>query len=155
MSKAINKYMEQGTRVQQGTKKNWEEEAMIENLQDMEKLHKYRHYLQQLDKGSLDIPGFLKEISKQQLKNLLIISEMSNDEKVKVNIAQDLLDRAGYGKIAKGVVAHSHMDANTTKRELVNMVMSAARTAGIKVKDDTRSVEDEEDDNIIDVSPGK
>lgn len=60
----------------------------------------------------------------------------ATDDKIKLAAATDILDRAGHGKTTKhqhgGVVTVDHQ---ASKMELINLILSSARRAGIKTKD--------------------
>lgn len=79
------------------------------------------------------------------------------NDKVRLEAAKDILDRAGYGKTHKVAIAGSiNVDHDTSKMELVNLILSSARRAGIKVKDDAPVYEGlpaAKPAEVIDVTP--
>lgn len=148
MSQTQADILAQGTKVQTTNHGNPTEDALIAAIDEKYALKRYQKDIQSLEKGSIDTPTFLKQVSNQMLKKLLYTIETTKDDRLKVNIAQDILDRAGHGKVNKAMVAHSHVDMNTTKTELINMVMSMGKKAGLPVKDvsHTEGSSDEEID---------
>jgi hypothetical protein len=131
---------------------------MVRLLDERRALERYEKQLAMLEQGTLSIPGFMKQLAGPMMQKILYTIETTKDEKLKVSAAQDLLDRAGHGKVTKAVVAHHDMGFQETKRELVNSVITLARKAGIKVKDESY-VEGDEDiievqsEDIKDVTP--
>lgn len=151
MSEKDAQVWEQGRKVQttKGSRNRYED-FVIRNLDKAAVLKRYEDQIRQLEEGTLKLPGFMKQISIQQTLNLLAIQETTTDAKLATNIAQDLLDRAGYGKISKVAHAHAVADMTETKRELVNKALSLAGKAGFKVKKEKHV---EADSDVIDVEP--
>jgi hypothetical protein len=149
----------QGTKVQ-ASSGNSQEARMVRLLDEKATLERYSKQLEKLEQGTLSVPGFLKQLAGPMMQKILYTIETTKDERLKVSAAQDLLDRAGHGKVTKAVVAHHDMGFKETKRELVNSVITLARKAGIKVKDDSYVEGDEEvyeveAKDIKDVTPRK
>lgn len=150
MSERDAQILEQGTRVQTSKSPDSTEERLIRMLDEKRALEKYEAQIKKLEKGTLDLPGFLKQLSIPMIQKILYTIEVTKDDRLRLTAAQDLLDRAGYGKINKAVVAHSNLDFRETKRELVNSVITLARKSGIKVKEADYV---EGDDTVVDVTP--
>jgi len=128
--------MKQGCKVQTSPNNDAATHKMVNMMEDYKHVARYRKNLEKLMKGTLDVPGFLHAVSPQLLMNLLVTAETTENEKIKTDIHKDLLDRAGHGKITKGAVLHAGViDADTTKRELVNLALSMSKKAGFKVKE--------------------
>lgn len=114
----------------------------------------FQENMEKMMQGTLDVPAFLNAIAPNLIKELVTTSVETEDEKLKTSINQDLLDRAGYGKITKGAVLHQGaIDVSTTKRELVSAVLSLSKKAGIKIKGGHSEVEGDSDIVDVDVEP--
>ncbi len=152
-SNALKGQMAHGVKIQTSPNNDAATHKMVNMMEDFKNVERYKKNIEKLMKGTLDVPGFLQAVSPQLLVNLLVTAETTENEKVKTNIHQDLLDRAGHGKITKGAVLHAGViDADTTKRELVNLAKSMSKKAGFKVKDESHV---EGDVDVIDVTPDK
>jgi hypothetical protein len=81
----------------------------------------------------LDVPAFLRQLAPEMLQGLLLTVETTKSDNLKTAIQQDILDRAGYGKVSKAVHVHAPMDHNTTRQELIALVKSKAREAGVQI----------------------
>lgn len=147
MSEKDAQVLEQGTKVQSKFHGS-EEWRMVCALDEKRALEKYAQQLESLSKGTLNMPGFFKQLSGPMMQKILYTIETTKDEKLRVSAAQDILDRAGHGKISKAVVAHQDLGFENTKRELINSVMSLAKKAGIKVKEESYV---EGDGDVVDV----
>lgn len=147
MSEREAQILEQGTKVQ-SKKSNSEEWRMVCALDEKRALERYQKHLEALEQGTLNMPGFLKQLSGPMIRKILYTVETTKDEKLRVSAAQDILDRAGHGKINKSIHAHQDLGFENTKRELINSVMSLAKKAGIKVKEEAY-VEGDEDSGIV------
>lgn len=145
---ANDAFSKQGTRVQNRARPGSSEDRVITILEQREYLRKYQSRLDKLASGSLDVPAFLRQLAPEMLQGLLVTAETTKSDNLKTAIQQDILDRAGYGKITKAVHVHQPVDHNTTRQELMSLVKSKAREAGIAIKGIKN-----DDEDIIDVSP--
>lgn len=119
------------------------ESYLIDLIDKADTIERYEKLINKLNEGTLDTPGFLKALAPQAALELVHIMTNGENEKTRLDAAKDLLDRAGHGKTQKVAVGHVHVDHTTSKRELINMVLSAARKAGINTvrKDDDEAPE--------------
>ena len=110
-------------------------DRLIDMVQSIDTLKKYQESYARLKKGSLDVPAFLQELSIEAV--MVVAADLTSDDPDRRSkAAKDVLDRAGHGKTQKIAVGHMHVDRDTTKRELVNLVMSAAKRTGMAVKEE-------------------
>lgn len=153
MSQAFGAVLRDGTKIQTTPNDDARTNLLVNWIDTQRELDRYQRNLEKLSEGTLDVPGFLKVIAPQMLKKLVYTLETCKDEKLRVGIAQDLLDRAGHGKIQKGAVLHQGViDINTTKTELVNLVLGLSKKAGVKVKKESHV---EGDEDFIDAEESK
>jgi len=138
-----------GTKVQSNRRHDGEEMRLIAALEQKRYLEKYEKDLEKLGQGTLDLPAFLRQLAPQMIKNLLITSEKTESDKLKVDIAQDLLDRAGYGKVQKHAHMHGGLDPKATRREIMSMIRSKARKANITING---KVNEKLKDDVIDAT---
>lgn len=134
-SRRKRKDTEIGVRVQQQIRPDAAEYRMIKMMERADKFQDYRHHFERLKKGSLDVPAFFGELSHEAMV-VMIESMRAEDPRLAFDAAKDVLDRAGHGKTQKIAVGHVHVDHQTSKRELINMIMSSAKKAGLDVKDE-------------------
>jgi hypothetical protein len=134
-----------------GIQENWRpdttEYLMLRHISQMRDFDRYRPFFEKLAKGSLDMPAFLRQLAPELLLGLLgTLNDPDVSEKLKTNIRQDLLDRAGHGKIAKAINLSGTLDPKTSRRELMNIIMTKAKAAGVVI-------ERKDDENVMDVAP--
>lgn len=139
-----------GSRKRQAT---GSENRLIRLIEQADTIKRYEVLMRKISKGTLDVPAFLKEVSMDAALQVVHLMHSSNDEKVQLAAATDLLDRAGHGKTTKhqhgGVVTVDHQ---ASKMELINLILSSARRAGIETKDEGGS-QLEARPETIDVTP--
>lgn len=136
-----------GTGIQNNRSSNTYEEKMVLMLQRKKvyeaALKEFKDPIDKLKKGSLDVPAFLEELAPQMFEELLYTLQTSESEKVRVDVAKDILDRAGYGKINKAVIGSVRVDRHTAKSELINSIISMAKkTDVIKIKENNEDTID-------------
>lgn len=113
------------------------ESRLIKLIDQADTIKRYDTLLRKISKGTLDVPAFLKEVSMDAALQVVHLMHSSTDEKVQLAAATDLLDRAGHGKTTK----HQHggivtVDHQASKMELINLILSSARRAGIETKEE-------------------
>lgn len=113
-----------------------QEDKLLNLIDQAATIRRYEALLRKVGKGTLDVPAFIKEVALDAALKVAHIMHTSNDEKVQLSAATDLLDRAGHGKTTKhqfqGGVTITH---DASRMELVNMILTSARRAGIKTKE--------------------
>lgn len=114
------------------------ESRTLNLIERADTIRRYEALIKKISKGGLDVPAFLKEVSMDAALQVVHLMHNSVDEKVQLAAATDLLDRAGHGKTTK----HQHnglvtIDHQASKMELINLILSSAKRAGIKTKEET------------------
>jgi hypothetical protein len=127
---------------------------LIQLIESKDTIQRYEKLVERIAKGTLDVPGFIKEVSLDAAVQVADMMYSGENDKVRLEAAKDILDRAGYNKTAKIAIAgHLNVDHDTSKLELVNLILSSARRAGLKVKDDDPVFETTPAPATIDVTP--
>jgi len=139
-----------GQKIQETKDPGQRESWLLNAIEKADTIRKFRKQILDIEKGTLDMPGFLQSLSRQAIMEIAFAMVGSEDEKMRFQAAKDILDRAGYGKMQKIAVAHAHVDPATTRQELVNMIMTSAKRAGIRTKDIDYIQGDIRDGEIID-----
>lgn len=130
-----------GTKIQSQIEPDAATDRMVNAIEQIRLVEKYRNAFEKLEKGSSDVPAFLRHLAPEMIMGLLkTLDHEDASMRLKTAIQQDLLDRAGYGKITKALNVTATVDHTTSKRELVNMIFTKAKKAGIKTR---RKDEDE------------
>lgn len=128
------------------------EDRLIHLIQSKGTIERYMHLVEKMEKGALDVNGYFKHAAVDAAINLTDLMHFGDSDKVRLEATKDILDRAGFNKTSKIAVAGSfHVDHDTSKMELVNLILSSARRAGIKVKDEDAVFA--EPAKVIDVTP--
>jgi len=105
-------------------------------IEKSDAIKRYDAFLQRFEKGTLDVPAFMREASKHAAVKVLHLMETAEEEKVQLAAAQDILDRAGFNKTTKHLHASIfQVDHEASKMELVNMILSSAKKVGVEVED--------------------
>lgn len=149
----------QRTRSQSHSTADMQTERMLDAVDQLDTIKRYEALCQKIGEGTLDVPGFIKSISHDAAMKIATLMLTAEQEKVQLEAAKDILDRAGYNKTNKFAVASVTIDHQTSKAELINLIMSSAKRAGITPKDKP-AVEVEEINvtpkpNAIDLGPGE
>lgn len=107
--------------------------TLLKLIDQKDTIYRYKELLQKISKGTLDTPGFIKAVAMDAALTAAHIMHTSTDEKVQLQAAQDILDRAGVGKTSKlHVGGQIHVDHDTAKNELISLILSSAARAGFK-----------------------
>ena len=122
---------------------------MIKLIEQADALRRHRKSYEKLMKGTLDVPAYLAELTFDAAAKIAETIH-SSDPKLAFEAAKDVLDRAGHGKTQKIAVGHFQIDPNSTKRELVNTILTLARNHRMKVKDEDHVQGMVVDDSVID-----
>lgn len=130
------------------------EDRLIKLIDIADTLRRYDTLIKKVSKGSLDVPAFLKEVAMDAALQVVHLMNTSVDDKTRLAAATDVLDRAGHGKTTK----HQHsggitVDHQASKMELINMILSSAKRAGIKTKEETGTLMQARGGETIDVTP--
>jgi hypothetical protein len=118
-----------------------QESKLLNLIEQADTIKRYHGTLEKIAKGSLEVPGFIKEVSMNAALTVAHIMHTSTDEKVQLAAATDLLDRAGYNKSTKVQVGGTiTVDHDASKMELINLILSSARRAGIKTAEEKEAL---------------
>jgi hypothetical protein len=130
-----------------------QEDRLIQLIEAKGTIKRYMAVTDKIADGTLGVPDFFKKAALDAAIVLADIMLYGENDKVKLEAARDILDRAGHGKTQKVAVSgHMTVDHDTSKLELMNLILASARRAGIKVKDDTQLLEDRPAGQTIDVA---
>jgi len=114
-----------------------QEDRLIALIEAKGTIERYEKHLKRMQKGTLDVTGFMKMAALDASIQLADLMFYGDSDKVRLEAAKEILDRAGYGKTQKVSVSGSvHVDHDTSKLELVNLILASAKKAGIKVKEE-------------------
>jgi hypothetical protein len=84
-----------------------------------------------------DVQGAIQDIAPDVFVDLVILAKEAKGEKVKLAAIQDLLDRAGYGKVTKHAVAR--FNASDSKEAIISSILGTKKDLskiGIEITDD-------------------
>ncbi len=125
-----------------------QEDRLIALIEAKGTIERYEQHLKKMQKGTLDVTGFMKAASIDASIQMADLMFYGDTDKVRLEAAKEILDRAGYGKTQKvSVSGNVHVDHDTSKLELINMIVSSARRAGLPVR------EAQVAPKVIDVTP--
>ena len=143
-----------GTRVQNSHRPDSVEQWMVNSLDRVDLIRRHARAFEKLGEGTMDMPGFLRQLAPDMVFGLLeTLSDVKVSQKLKSQIRQDLLDRAGHGKITKAITLNAAVDPQTTKRELINLIMTKAKIAGVAIQRKETEGEDIIDGDATPVVP--
>lgn len=98
-------------------------------------LLKFQGQIEKLMDGQLDIHQFLKKISPDMLVQLGQLALSGKNEKTRLTALQDILDRAGYGKVEKHAIAS--IDPALPQEQLISMLEGIGKKTGtIEIEED-------------------
>lgn len=113
------------------------ERRLLELIDKADTIKRYERDAQRMWSGALDPVGFLKAASADAAIHLADLMTNGETDRIKLDACKDVLDRAGYGSTSKvSVTGSMRVDHDTSKAELINMILSSAKQVGIEVKDD-------------------
>jgi hypothetical protein len=109
-----------------------QEMRLIQLIEAKDTIERYQKLLKKIDKGTLDVTGFLKAASTDAAIIMTDLMHGGENDKIKLEAAKEVLDRGGFSKTHKvNLNGQVTVDHNTSKMELINMILSASRRAGI------------------------
>lgn len=117
------------------------EDRMVDAIDQKRFLTKYADWIEKLQNGEVDVATFIHGVSPDAAIKLVGLA-MGHDstDKIKLAALQDLLDRAGFGKVQKLAVAN--VDPSQPKAQLQAMLEGLARkTKAIEIVDDDDQTE--------------
>lgn len=112
------------------TKADIMENRLIRMLDTKRTLEKYDKLFTRMAEGSADAPAVFKEMANDAI---LVVGDLmlhSTNEKIQLEAAKDVLDRAGYNKTNKLAIAHATISHETSRAELINIIMTSMRRVG-------------------------
>jgi len=113
-----------------------QESWLINMIDKADTMKQYQALIEGMNAGTVSVPGFLKALSNNAVIELAHLLH-NGSEKVKMTAIQDILDRSGYGKTHKvSVGGKIEVDHETSRLELINMIMTSAGKLGLRGKDD-------------------
>lgn len=132
-----NNHRELGVKVQEHRDPGKQESHLISMIERADAIRWMQKQMGKAKKGTLDVPQCLNALSMRAVLEVghLLTAEETPD-KLRFEVAKDVMDRAGHGKTQKIAVGHMHIDPQATKTELINMIMSSAKSAGIDTKEE-------------------
>jgi hypothetical protein len=116
---------------------NHTEANMVAAIDNKNTLLKLADQLNKLTR-TRDVKGFIEDIAAETAVELATIAhDAKTPAKVRLQAIQDLLDRAGFGKVTKHAVAR--LDANASKEEILSAIYGTKKElkqVGIEIVDD-------------------
>lgn len=130
-----------------------QEDRLIALIEGADQIRRYEKILAKVADGEAGIPDLYKAAAADAFIVTVDIMHAGDSDKVRLEAAKDVLDRAGHGKTHKVQVGGQiHVDHDTSKLELINLIVSSAKRAGLPVKDSPALPEPKEPETI-DVTP--
>jgi hypothetical protein len=128
---------------------------LLKLIDQKDTIKRYAELLEKVSRGTLDTPGFIKQISMDAALRVAHIMHTSPDEKVQLSAATEILDRAGVGRTTKVQVGGGlTVDHDTSKMELINLILSSAAKHGLKVKAESGPLLQARQVGAVDMEPG-
>lgn len=115
-----------------------EQEDYLHRLIDKaDMIRRYSKFIKNMNTGTLEVPGFLKAVSQDAAFTVAQIMIDGDSDKVRLEAAKDILDRSGHTKTTKvSIAGQVNVDHDTSRLELINIIMSSVKKVGIKTKQD-------------------
>jgi len=120
--------------------RNIKEDYMVDAVHSRATIMKYQELFDKLSRNRIDINGALQKLSADALLKIMDVMIQGTNDKVQLEAAKELLDRAGYSKVNKVAVAGT-LDANASKDELMATILGLSKSTG-----ELEIVDDEEQD---------
>lgn len=112
------------------------ESRLLTLIDKADTIKRYQKDIKRMMSGSLDPAGFLKAASVDAAIHVVDMMAHGDTDRVRLDACQDVLDRAGYGATTKHQVSGNvKVDHDTSKTELINIVLSMAKQVGFPVRD--------------------
>jgi hypothetical protein len=113
-----------------------QEDRLIQLIEAKGTIERYETLLKKISDGSKGVPDFFKAATIDALVVTADIMLYGDSDKVRLEASKDILDRAGHNKTQKVSLSGSvQVDHDTSKMELINLIISSARRAGLPVRD--------------------
>ena len=131
---------------------NRQEDRLIRLIEAKKTIERYGALLERIEKGSMDVTGFFKAVSPDAALMLTDLMHSGESDKVRLEATKEVLDRGGFGKTQK-IQVHGQLgvDHDTSKMELINMILSSARRAKLPVKESAEALPEKRVGPTIDV----
>lgn len=114
-----------------------QEDRLISLIEAKGTIERYGKILKKIADGQAGVQDFLKAASIDALVVTADIMHFGDSDKVRLEASKDILDRAGHGKTQKVQIGGTvHVDHDTSKMELINLIVSSARRAGLPIKEE-------------------
>lgn len=122
--------------------RNSREDMMLELIDNKRAVEKLVNWVDKLQNAKTDVQSFFGGLAPEVAIELAaMIFNPKTSEKTKLAAVQDLLDRAGHGKVQKHALAT--VDASTSKEAILSLISGkAGKIPDIEIIDD-----DEPEDN--------
>lgn len=120
------------------------EQSMIEAYDNQEALTKFATAIEMLEKTK-DVGAFLGAVSPKMAIELVCLASNGDNKKVQLSAIQDILDRAGYGKVNKHAVAR--VSVTESKDALISLLLganNALKAEGIEIVEDDNDNQDKD-----------
>jgi hypothetical protein len=122
---------------------NFKEEYVTNAIDVKDTVMKYASFIQKLEENKIDVSGFLSKVSPDAIVKILSLMN-SGSEKVQLDAAKDILDRAGHSKVNKVAMAGT-LDPQASKAELISTVLGLSKKTGeLDIVEDDEASADEE-----------
>jgi hypothetical protein len=112
------------------------ESRLLDLIDKADTIRRYDKDIKRMIAGSLDPVGFFKAASVDAAIHIVDMMTHGDSDRVRMDACKDVLDRGGYGATTKHqVTGNVKVDHDTSKAELVNIVMTMAKQVGFPVRD--------------------
>jgi len=120
---------------------NYKEDAMIEAIDHLDELKKVAKVIEDLRNSKTDVQNFFQGVAPEAAIELVkIMADTSNQAKIRLEAAKDLLNRAGYAPVNKHAVAS--FDSDTPREAIMSYIQGAQKDIP-----ELEIIEDDEDDS--------
>ena len=110
---------------------NLTEDDLIDAIDQARVIEKYAKEIKDLRENKIDMTEFMEKMSVPAMVTLIYAMNSTTSLKDKASIAQDILDRAGHGKINKMAIASRSFDKKSSEDELISHILGMARGTNI------------------------
>lgn len=125
---------------------NSKEQSVVEAFDKRRTMKRYADLITRLMDGKIDVPSALQGASADAFVQILALMTDGDNDKIRLEAARDLLDRAGFTKTQKVAVAGA-IDTGAAKEELIATILGLSnKTKELEIiEDDSSEASDKEE----------
>lgn len=125
----------------QAHNRNHKEDAIAEAIDMKKTLITHADWITRLREGKIDTSQFIASMSPEVAVKLVDVAFNGESEKNRLAAMQDILDRAGHGKVNKHAIAN--VDPSQPKEQLLSLIMGLnKKSKAIEIEDDDEDQEE-------------